>query len=34
MPVTIRLAVPEDAQRLPAIETSAAQAFRLIDELS
>lgn len=34
MPAIIRLAVPEDAQLLPAIETSAAQAFRLIDELS
>lgn len=34
MPAIIRLAVPEDAQRLPDIETSAAQAFRLIDELS
>ena len=34
MPAIIRLAVPEDAQLLPAIETSAAQVFRLIDELS
>lgn len=34
MPAIIRFAVPEDAQRLPAIETSAAQAFRMIDELS
>lgn len=34
MPAIIRLAVPEDAQLLPAIETSAAQAFRMIDELS
>lgn len=30
----IRLAVPEDAQLLPAIETSAAQAFRMMDALS
>ncbi|EPL15575.1 GNAT family N-acetyltransferase [Pseudomonas sp. CF161] len=34
MPAIIRLAVPEDAQLLPVIETSAAQAFRMIDELS
>ena len=34
MPAIIRLAVPQDAQLLPAIETSAAQAFRMIDELS
>ncbi len=34
IPVIIRLAVPEDAPLLPAIETSAAQAFRRIDELS
>ena len=34
MPAIIRLAVPEDAQLLPAIETSAAQAFRMIAELS
>ena len=34
MPEIIRFAVPEDAQLLPAIERSAAQAFRLIDELS
>lgn len=34
MPPVIRFAVPEDAQLLPAIETSAAQAFRMIDELS
>jgi GNAT superfamily N-acetyltransferase len=34
MPSIIRLAVPEDAQLLPAIETSAAQAFRMIDELN
>ncbi|WP_025856795.1 GNAT family N-acetyltransferase [Pseudomonas sp. CHM02] len=34
MPAIIRLAVPEDAQLLPAIEISAAQEFRLIDELS
>ncbi|MDO7898488.1 GNAT family N-acetyltransferase [Pseudomonas citrulli] len=34
MPAIIRLAVPEDAPLLPAIEISAAQAFRLIDELS
>ena len=34
MPAIIRLAVPEDAQLLPAIETSAAQEFRMIDELS
>lgn len=33
MPAIIRLAVPEDAQLLPAIETSAAQAFRMIAEL-
>ncbi|WP_409268707.1 GNAT family N-acetyltransferase [Pseudomonas sp. KCJK9044] len=30
----IRPAVPEDAPLLPAIETSAAQSFRLIDQLS
>lgn len=30
----IRFAVPEDAQHLPAIERSAAQAFRTIAELS
>ena len=34
MPAIIRLAVPEDAQLLPTIETSAAQAFRMIAELS
>ena len=34
MPAIIRLAVPEDAQLLPAIEISAAQAFRMINELS
>ncbi|WP_426201573.1 GNAT family N-acetyltransferase [Pseudomonas sp. TWP3-1] len=34
MPAIIRLAQPEDAQLLPAIEISAAQAFRMIDELS
>ncbi|WP_273504096.1 hypothetical protein [Pseudomonas sp.] len=34
MPAIIRVAVPEDAQRLPAIEISAAQAFRMIDGLS
>ncbi|WP_231665343.1 GNAT family N-acetyltransferase [Pseudomonas quasicaspiana] len=34
MPAIIRLAVPEDVQLLPAIEASAAQAFRMIDELS
>lgn len=34
MPAIIRLAVPEDAQLLPAIEVSAAQAFCMIDELS
>lgn len=34
MPEIIRAAVPEDAQLLPAIERSAAQAFRVIDELS
>ena len=34
MPAIIRLAVPEDAQCLPAIEICAAQAFRMIDELS
>lgn len=34
MPAIIRLAVPEDAQLLPAIEICAAQAFRMIDELS
>ena len=34
MPAIIRLALPEDAQLLPAIEISAAQAFRMINELS
>lgn len=34
MPSIIRLAIPEDAPLLPAIETSAAQAFRMFDELS
>ena len=34
MPAIIRLTVPEDAHLLPAIETSAAQAFRMIAELS
>lgn len=34
MPAIIRLAVAEDAQLLPAIETSAAQAFRVMAELS
>jgi GNAT superfamily N-acetyltransferase len=34
MPAIIRLAAPEDAHLLPAIETSAAQAFRMIAELS
>ncbi|ROM52171.1 GNAT family N-acetyltransferase [Pseudomonas poae] len=34
MSATIRFAVPQDAERLPAIETSAAQAFRAIDNLS
>ena len=34
MPAIIRLAVSGDAQLLPAIETSAAQVFRMIDELS
>jgi GNAT superfamily N-acetyltransferase len=34
MPAIIRFAEPEDAQLLPAIETSAAQVFRMIDELS
>jgi len=34
MSATIRYAVPEDAQLLPAIETSAAQAFRMIEDLS
>ena len=34
MPAIIRLAVPDDAQLLRAIETSAAQAFRMIDNLS
>ena len=34
MPAIIRLTVPEDAHLLPAIETYAAQAFRMIDELS
>ncbi|WP_249673896.1 GNAT family N-acetyltransferase [Pseudomonas abieticivorans] len=34
MPAIIRLAVPQDAQRLPAIEASAAQAFRMIEALS
>lgn len=34
MPAIIRLAQPGDAQLLPAIETSAAQAFRQIAELS
>jgi GNAT superfamily N-acetyltransferase len=34
MSVTIRFAVPQDAQLLPAIETSAAQAFRVINDLS
>lgn len=34
MPVTVRVAVADDAQYLPAIEVSAAQAFRRIDELS
>jgi GNAT superfamily N-acetyltransferase len=33
MPAHIRLALPEDAPLLPAIERSAAQAFRSIDEL-
>lgn len=33
MPATIRIAVPADAPLLPAIETSAAQAFRMIGEL-
>ncbi|WP_081470769.1 MULTISPECIES: GNAT family N-acetyltransferase [Pseudomonas] len=34
MPAIVRVAVQEDAQFLPAIETSAAQAFRMIDGLS
>lgn len=34
MPAIIRLAVLDDAQLLPAIEISAAQAFRMIDNLS
>ena len=34
MPAIVRVAVPEDAQFLPAIEISAAQAFRMIDGLS
>lgn len=34
MPATIRLALPKDAQLLPAIEISAAQVFRVIEELS
>jgi GNAT superfamily N-acetyltransferase len=34
MHAIIRFAAPEDAQLLPAIEISAAQAFRVIDELS
>ncbi|MGN2406680.1 GNAT family N-acetyltransferase [Pseudomonas syringae] len=34
MPAIIRLAVPEDVQLLPAIEASAAQAFRMFDDLS
>ena len=33
MPATIRLAVPADAELLPAIETCAAQAFLMMDEL-
>ncbi|WP_421527151.1 GNAT family N-acetyltransferase [Pseudomonas brenneri] len=34
MPAQIRLALPDDAELLPRIERSAAQAFRLIEELS
>lgn len=34
MPPIIRLAVPADAKLLPAIETSAAQAFRVIEDLA
>lgn len=34
MPAHIRLALPEDAELLPPIERSAAQAFRSIDALS
>ena len=34
MPATIRLALPKDVQLLPAIEISAAQVFRVIEELS
>ncbi|WP_248732759.1 GNAT family N-acetyltransferase [Pseudomonas sp. MWU13-2517] len=34
MSATIRFAVPQDAELLNAIETSAAQAFRAIDNLS
>ncbi|TCV68225.1 GNAT family N-acetyltransferase [Pseudomonas fluorescens] len=34
MPVTVRVAVADDAQHLSAIEASAALAFRRIDELS